>query len=294
MLPVAEFTGARNTLAAQLKKDGRRSDADLVKALVKPSVTAWAVNQLYWRHRESFDRLIATGERFRQAQTSRLAQKIADIRSALDERRKELLNLSDLATAVLRDAGHNPTPDTIHRVTTTLEAMSAYASAPDAPRPGRLSQAVDPPGFDSLASFVPSAGKSESKEKTAPVVTGRAATSTSQKAQPADDARQIEEKRKASLAAAKLSLRNARSLLSEAQARAHKLEAAQKKANEEAKEAEKQRRQAEERFEKAKAASEDAARRAQSITVESEEAAKAVQDAKGAFEKASKELELLS
>src|SRR4030095_8701644 len=71
-LPLAEFTAARNTLAGQWKQGGRRSEADLVKALVKPSVTAWAVNQLYFKHREEFDRLIATGELFRQTQTSRI------------------------------------------------------------------------------------------------------------------------------------------------------------------------------------------------------------------------------
>ena len=296
-LPLAEFTAARNTLAGRLKQGGRGSDADLVKALVKPSITAWAVNQLYWKHREAFDRLIATGERFRQAQTSRLVQKVADMRSALDARREELSNLSDLATALLRDAGHNPTPDTIHRITTTLEAMSAYATLPDASRPGRLTNDVDPPGFESLASFIPSAGMTELKAETARVVSsqksGRAATSTRRMAQPADDARQIEETRKASIAAAKLSQREARSLLSEAQSRAQSLEAARKKVNAEAKEAEKQRREAEERFEKARATSEDAARRARSLKVEVEEAAKAVHGARRAFEKASKELELL-
>jgi hypothetical protein len=52
----------------------------IVKALVKPSITACAVNQLYWKHREAFDRLIATGERLRRAQTFRLVQKVADMR----------------------------------------------------------------------------------------------------------------------------------------------------------------------------------------------------------------------
>jgi len=293
-LPAAEFITARNALAAQLKKDGHGSDADLVKALGKPSITAWAVNQLYWNHREAFDRLIATGERFRQAQTSRLAQKIADMRTALDERREELANLSNLATSVLRAAGHNPTPDTIHRIMTTLEAVSAYASS-DAPRPGRLSNDVDPPGFDSLASFVPSAGTSKSSQEKQPVVSSaHPSTSTNRKAQPTEDIRKIEEKRKADIAAAKLSLRNAKSMLSEAQAKAQKLESAQKKANEEVKEADKQRRQAEERLQKAMAASEEAARRARSITVDLEQATKAVDDAKGAFDKASKGLELLS
>src|SRR6266850_6614275 len=107
-LPLAEFTGARNTLAARLKKSGQGDEADLVKALAKPSVSAWAVNQLFWNHREAFEQLIASGERFHKAQTSRHAGKVADMRTALDARREALRHLSDLATSVLRDAGHNP------------------------------------------------------------------------------------------------------------------------------------------------------------------------------------------
>src|SRR6266536_5767537 len=120
-LPLAEFTASRNTLAARLKESGRGNEADRVKGLVKPSISAWAVNQLYWNHRDAFDRLIATGERFRQAQASRLARKVADMRGALDGRREALSHLSDLATALVRNAGHSPTPETIHRITTTLE-----------------------------------------------------------------------------------------------------------------------------------------------------------------------------
>ena len=76
-LPVPEFVGARKTLSARLKKDGRAADADRVKLLPKPSISAWAVNQLYWQHREAFDRLIATGQRFHKAQTS---GKVAEMR----------------------------------------------------------------------------------------------------------------------------------------------------------------------------------------------------------------------
>ena len=295
-LRLAEFTAARNTLAGRLKQAGRgdkAGEADFVKALVKPSISAWAVNQLYWKHRAAFDGLIATGERFRHAQTSRLARKVADMRGALDARREALSHLSDLATALLREAGHNPTPDTIRRIRITLEAMSAYASLPDAPRPGRLTHDVDPPGFESLA---PGAGMSELRKEPARVPSsqksGRAVTSTRRKAQPTADVRQLEETRQATIAAAKVSLQEAKSLLIEARARAQSLEAAQKKASAEAKEAEKQRREAEERFEKARAASEDAARRARSVAVEVEEAAKAVHDAKHTVEKSSKELEL--
>src|SRR4030095_2103276 len=84
------------------------------------------------------------------------AAKVADIRQALDERRESLTQLSNLATTLLRDAGHNPAPDTIHRITTTLEGSSAYASRSDAPRAGRLTADVDPPGFELFGSSIPS------------------------------------------------------------------------------------------------------------------------------------------
>jgi hypothetical protein len=294
-LPLAEFIASRNTLAARLKQSGRGNEANRVRGLVKPSISAWAVNQLYWNHRDAFDRLIATAERFRQAQASRLARKVADMRGALDGRREALSHLSDLATALVRNAGHSPTPETIHRITTTLEAISAHASLPDASRPGRLTHDVDPPGFESLASLMPGAGMTELAEETARVTSsqksGRA--SAQRKTASAGDARQLEETRQARIAAAKASLQEAKRLLTNARARAQSLEAAQKKAYAEAKDAERQRRDAEVRFEKARAASEDAARHARSIAAEVEEATKVVEDTKRTVEKASKELEKL-
>ena len=45
-LPLAEFTPERNELAKRLRKDGDTDAAAAVKALKKPSVAAWAVNQV--------------------------------------------------------------------------------------------------------------------------------------------------------------------------------------------------------------------------------------------------------
>jgi hypothetical protein len=304
-LPLAEFTGARNALAARLKKSGRGDEAVRVKALAKPPVSAWAVNQLYWNHREAFDRLIASGERFHKAQTSRGAGKVADMRESLDARREALTHLSDLATSLLRDAGanpgQNPSLDTIRRITTTLEGMSAYASRSDGPRPGRLTHDVDPPGFESFASFVPAAGMTKpAKEQTGqpdqstPLKKSSSPpTKTRRKVATQDDARQLEQTRKAKIAAAKVSLQHAKKSLTEARARAQSLEAAQKKADAEAKKAEKLKREAEQSLEKAKAASEDAAIRARSAAVEVEEVAGEVEDAERAVEATTKELESL-
>lgn len=295
-LPVAEFTAARNALAVQLKKGGLRDESDRVRALLKPSISAWAVNQLYWQHREAFDRLIATGQRFRKAQTSGRAGKVADMREALDARREALSHLSDLATALLRDAGSSPTSETIHRISTTLEALSAYASFSDDVRPGHLTRDVDPPGFDSFASLFPGAGMTKMTKEPVRVTSSQKsgrAESTRRKAESDSDTSQSEQTRQAKIATAKVSLQEAKSLLIEARARTQSLEAAQKKANADVREAEKHRRETEERFEKARLASEDAIRHSRSIAAESKAAAKSVEDAKRTVEKASKELEKL-
>jgi hypothetical protein len=270
-LPLAEFTGARNALAARLKKDGSPNEAERVKLLAKPSVSAWAVNQLYWTHREEFEQLIAAGKRFRPA------QKAADRRDSLDARREVLAELSELATALLSDAGHSPTLDTLRRVTTTLEAMSAYALLPDGPTPGRLSSDLDPPSFESLASLVSGGAMPRSKDA-APVKAG-----AKQKPAPTIDARRI---RQAKIAAAKVSLQDAKRLLNDARARAQSFEAAQKNA-------EKHKREAEERLAKATAASEAAARRAQTVAAEAREATNALEDAKRTVANATKVLESL-
>jgi hypothetical protein len=296
-LPLAEFTGARNTLAARLKHSGLHDEAQRVKLLTKPSISAWAVNQLYWMHREAFDQLIATGKRIHQRQTSRLAGKVADMRESLDARRKALSHLSDLATSLLGDAVHNPTPDTMRRITTTLEALSTYALLPDGPIPGRLTHDVNPPSLEALASLMSGAGTIKLTEKQTSITASRKSVSASpkpqQKATTTVEVRRLEETRQAKIAVAKVSLQDSKRLLIDARARAQSLEAAQKKANADAKEAEKRRRDAEERLEKATTASEDAAQRAHSVAREIAEAAKAVEDTKHTVEKATKELSSL-
>jgi hypothetical protein len=270
-LPVADFTSARNTLAARLKKEGRQNEAERVKLLVKPSISVWTVNQLYWKHREAFDQLIATGKRFRPG-------KVAHMRDSLDARREVLSHLSDLATALLRDAGHNPALDTMRRITTTLEALAAYALLPDGPTPGRLTHDVDPPSFESLASLMSSA-KEQTKEST--LITparksGSVGQNTSPRATTTTDLRQI---RQAKIAAAKVSLQDAKRSLNDARSEAQSLEAALEKATAEMKDAEKYRREAEQRLKQATALSEDAA--------------KTLTDAKRTVDKATKELESL-
>jgi hypothetical protein len=160
-LSLAEFTEARNALAKQLKGQGRTLDAERVKALVKPSSPAWAVNQLYWRDPKAIERLLTLGERVRKAQTGQL--KNADLRALIDEKKQMTRALSTKASAILEEAGQAASPDSMRRVSATLESLAAWGNTEGVPRAGRLTADLDPPGFDTLAVLM--GGKKVEAEK---------------------------------------------------------------------------------------------------------------------------------
>jgi hypothetical protein len=295
-MPLTEFISARKTLATILKKEGRSLEADRVKALAKPSVSAWTVNQLYWNHREPFDQLMLTGESIRQAQTGRGGKNL-NLRALLDERREVLTQLSEFAETLLRDAGHNPALDMLRRIATTLEAMTAYASLPAGLSAGRLTRDIDPPGFDSFAAFAPAAGSARQVAEPARIKATTKSAPSAAKTQPAfssaAETQRHKEARQAKLAAAKASLQKAKKSLVAARSTVKRLEAAQKQADGEAKEAEKRRREAERRFKDAATASEAATKRSKAISSEVEQAKTTMADANLAVETASTELESL-
>src|SRR5258706_5757505 len=226
-LPLTEFISARKTLAARLKKSGFVSEAEGVKALTKPSISAWTVNQLYWRHREAFDEVIATSQRFRQAQVT---GKMVNMREALGARREALSDLSALATEALRNAGHNPSLDTLRRIGTTLEALSVATSRSDRSTLGRLTEDIDPPGFDSLGSFTPSAGITKRVAEPLHVSPAKKAVTVSSKAQEAAGQASRQKEPQARINGAQASLQQASKSLPSARATATRLDAAQTKA----------------------------------------------------------------
>ena len=57
-LPLNEFTAARNALAKTLGGD----EAKRVRALAKPTLVPWALNQLFWKARPTYERLLKSGD----------------------------------------------------------------------------------------------------------------------------------------------------------------------------------------------------------------------------------------
>lgn len=224
-LPLAEFTAARNALAAQLRKAGRKDEASDARALPKPSASAWVVNQLYWRHRESFDRLIEAGEQLRR---TRGAQLTGD---AVVARREALAELTRIAADILRDGSHSATRDLMRRVASTLEALSSYGSLAGAPVAGRLTGDLEPPGFEAVAGLLPSGVKQGARGHTQVRLPNAQAAGNE-----AANARRGEQQQKNLIAAAKASERDAERAVNaarkEAGRAAVKAESAAKRAQE--------------------------------------------------------------
>jgi hypothetical protein len=148
-LPLGRFTEARNELSARLRDEGLRNDAKKVKALPKPSITAWTANQLVRRHRGEVERLLDAGATLRDAQQRVLGGAPPDeLRSASARRREALAALRGPIGDILQDGGSSPTATNLERVTNTLMAASTDEGAAQQLRAGRLVKDLAPTGLD--------------------------------------------------------------------------------------------------------------------------------------------------
>ncbi len=290
-LPLAEFTPARNALATRLRKSGKTADADEVRSLVKPSIPAWAVNQIYWKHRPAFDRLLTSGDRLRKAQSSTLAGKAGDVRGALDGVREALSELSRLAANELEAVGHNASAGAMRAVTATLEALSAYGTAATAPHVGRLVDEVDPPGFETLAALVPSSGGAASGDTPSRILQFQPPAPPPKRKTGEDKEERREEERRAKAAAAKAAVQEADKNLREARNAAQEAQSALKKAAANAKDTEQAMIEAEQVLDKAAKEAHTARQLARRLAAEAEAAAQAVDEAERALTRAKKAVE---
>jgi hypothetical protein len=147
--PLSDFTAARNALAKSLSGD----DGKRVRALAKPTLVPWAVNQVYWHARAAYDRLMKSGERLRKAQIAALEGRSADVRAASDAHRHAIAEAVAEAERLAASAGSKPGADALAR---TFEALSLATERPESP--GRLTEALQPAGFEALAGVKPQPG----------------------------------------------------------------------------------------------------------------------------------------
>ncbi len=151
-LPPEEFTAARNALASRLGKEKRKDDAAEVKALPKPTPSAWAVNALFERQEQKMDALIAAGKAARTAQRQAVSGKGAEsLREAIKLARGLADELRWDAAQILAERGRPPSRDLVERIAANLQAVAFSPVAAEQVARGWLDRDLDPPGFEVLA-----------------------------------------------------------------------------------------------------------------------------------------------
>jgi hypothetical protein len=149
-LPLDEFTAARDELARQVRQEGDGERAAEIKRLRKPSVPAWVVNRLARQRELDMQRLVRAGEQLAGAQVGAMRGESGD--AFLQARRDEQHALEALAAGareILAEAGRGAAP--VDRVLATLRAGSLTEDGRALLKSGRLTEELEPPGFEALA-----------------------------------------------------------------------------------------------------------------------------------------------
>jgi hypothetical protein len=151
-LSLAEFTPARDELARDLRKAGEREAADEAKALAKPSISAWTVNQLARKEPMQVRGLMTAGERLRSAQAGVLLGGDPDeLQAALQRQRDVVAALLDSAEHILSAEGHPASQSTLDRIRGTLTAAAADEESARLVESGILTKDLEPAGFGGLS-----------------------------------------------------------------------------------------------------------------------------------------------
>ena len=125
-LPLDRFIPERGALAKALRAEGRRDEAARVARLRKPSLAAWAVNQLIRTQASAVNDLFEAGDALQHAQSELLEGRgdARGMREAGVRERSAVDALTEVARGLLSSDGHELTQTTLERVSETLHAAA--------------------------------------------------------------------------------------------------------------------------------------------------------------------------
>src|SRR3954465_1889965 len=147
-VPLNEFTAARDELVKDLRAQGDRERAQEVKTLRKPTAAVWLVNQLARERQLDVQRLLKAGESLTKSQADAAAGRSSRFPEA---RRDEHHALEQLAKAARELADRSGVGSAaLAKATETLRAASLTQEGRELLRRGRLTEELEPPGFEAL------------------------------------------------------------------------------------------------------------------------------------------------
>jgi hypothetical protein len=164
-LALDQFILERTALTRALRADKRRDEAAAVAALRKPSVAAWAVNQLVRSQGAAVGELYVAGDALREAQANLLAGSGDGraLRVANERERAAVDALVESARGLLDSDGHELSPAVIERFADTLHAAALDEHAREQVRSGRLERELRHVGLGLGESVFASAATPASK-----------------------------------------------------------------------------------------------------------------------------------
>jgi hypothetical protein len=152
-----EFVAERKRLARELKDAGDAAAADAVAKTRKPTVAAWALNQLARKQRRDVDLLLDAGHRLRQAQEGVVGgADRAAFEQAQKTEREALRRLTQQASDVLGGAS----AQTLAQISGTLRTAAVSEEGRELLARGRFTTPLEAEGFDVLGSLSTSPARS--------------------------------------------------------------------------------------------------------------------------------------
>ncbi|MGO9957710.1 MAG: hypothetical protein ACLP50_17340 [Solirubrobacteraceae bacterium] len=135
-LPLEQFVAERAALAKVLRGEGRREEAKRVALLRKPSLAAWAVNQLVRSQSTALADLFVVGDELSRVHADLLDGRSDPdaLRAVIARERDAVDRLTEAARGLLSAEGHELSAATLDRVSDTLHAAALDQRARDAVR----------------------------------------------------------------------------------------------------------------------------------------------------------------
>jgi hypothetical protein len=150
------FTAERTRLARELRGSGSRDEALELQQLRKPTVAAWAMNQLARRNRRDVDLLLDAGHRLREAQAAALrGNEHETFERARGSEREALRRLKREAERLLREERGGASAAVLSQIDETLRAAAVSEEGRERLARGRFTAPLVPEGFEALAGLVP-------------------------------------------------------------------------------------------------------------------------------------------
>ena len=191
--PLGEFTARRAQLVSQLKRSGHKEVAGRIASAVKPSRSAYLVNQVYWQARALYDAVLDAGTAARAAQQARLLGDMStDLPVIIAERDAAVRAATERALVAATTEGQSASDAVSTQVRASFEALAAHGLEGRLAH-GHLTEDVALPGLAAFAGLVlPAAAPQTDPVRRFEVVARRAAADPQVAEAPAPDPQVVE------------------------------------------------------------------------------------------------------